>query len=73
MVTPSIVPLEDNGIIKSWSSVAMKIGASEKGLSWTVIPYALSWLGFARAISIVSPIHIALLSIRTVVSPVSGL
>ena len=44
----SIVPLEENGSIKSWSSVAMEIGASEKGLSWNVILYAHSWLGFTR-------------------------
>ena len=31
VVTPSIVPLEDNGRINLWSSVAMKIGTLQKG------------------------------------------
>ena len=48
VVTPSIVSLEDNGSIKSWSYVAMKNGDFAKGLSWTVIPYVRSWLGFTR-------------------------
>ena len=38
----------------------MKIGASAKGLSWTFIPYARSWLGLIRVWSMVSPIHISL-------------
>ena len=46
--TPSVFPLEDNRIIKSWFSVAMEIGASEKGLSWNVIPYACNCLVFTR-------------------------
>ena len=73
VVTLIIVTLEDNGSIKSWFSVAMKIGASAKGLSWTVIPYASNWLVFTRVWYMVAPIYIALLRIRIVVSPVSGL
>ena len=60
VVNPSIVP-----------SVATKIRDSAKGLSWTIIPYACNWLGFTRVWSMVSPIQIALLRIRIVVSPVS--
>ena len=33
VVTPSIVPLKDNSSIKSWSSIAMRIGDFAKGLS----------------------------------------
>ena len=73
VVTPSIVPFEDNGSINSWSSAAMKIGDSEKGLSWTLVPYARNWLGFTRVWSVASRIHIALLGMRIVVSPVLGL
>ena len=73
VVTPSIVSFEENEIIKSWSSVSMKIVASEKGLSSTIISYAHSWLVFNRVWYIISPIQIDLLSIRIVVSPVSGL
>ena len=69
--TPSIGHLEDNKIIKSWSSVATKIGASSKGLYLTVIPYARSWLGFTRLWSVVSHIQISLLRISIVLSPVS--
>ena len=56
LMNPSIVPSEDSKNINSWSSVAMKVGASEKGLFWTVIPYAHSFLGFTRVWSMVSPI-----------------
>ena len=73
VVTPSIVNLEENGSTKLWSSFARKIGAYAKGLSWTVIPYARSWLGFTIVWSMVSPIYIALLRIRIVVSPLSVL
>ena len=48
LVNRIIVPLEDNRSIKSWSSIAMKIGAYEKVLSLTVIPYAHNWLVFSR-------------------------
>ena len=50
----------------------MKIGASTKGLSCNVIPYAHSWLGFTRVWSMVSHIQIDSLRIRIVVYPVSG-
>ena len=33
VVTPSIVPFENSGSMKLWSSGAIKIGSSEKGLS----------------------------------------
>ena len=73
VVTPSIVSFEENRSIKSRSSVDMKIGASAKGLSCNVIPYARNWLGFTSVQSMIAPIQIDLLRIRIVVSPVSGL
>ena len=73
VATPSIVPLKDNDSIKSWSSVAMKIGASARGLHWNVIPYAWNWLGFTRVLSMVALVQISLLRIRIMVSPVLGL
>ena len=45
MLTPSIGPFDDNRSIKSWSSVSIKIGASVKGLSWTIITYAHNLFG----------------------------
>ena len=73
VATPSIVSLEYNGSINSRSSFAKKIGDYTKWLSWNVIPYARIWLGFTRVLSMVSPIHISLLSIRIMVSYVSEL
>ena len=72
VVTPSIVLLESNGSIKSWSSVATKIGDYAKGPSWNVILFAHGWLGFTRVCYMVSPIQIYSLRIRILVSPVSG-
>ena len=50
VMTPSILPLEDNRIINSWSFVAIKIGASEKGLSWNFIPYARNLVGVHQGV-----------------------
>ena len=50
MVTTSIFPLEDNGSIQSWSSVATKIGASANGSSWNAIPYACNLVGVHQGV-----------------------
>ena len=73
VVTLGIVFLENNGRIKSWSSVDVNVGDSAKGFSWTVIPYERSWLGFTRVWYMVLPIQIASLRIRIVVYPGSVL
>ena len=64
---------QNNGIMKSWFYIAMEIGASAKGLSSNIIPYARNEFFSVRVRSMVAPIHITSLRIRIVVSPASGL
>ena len=56
-----LVPWTASGNTKSPSSVIMYRGASLYGLSWTLIPKWLIWLGLTKVWSILSLIHNPLL------------